>query len=390
MSIGEDAKPIRVFVHLAKDFDARRWERRWAAGDLIGINDRMPYGYFWAEEDGCTIAYSHSQSKSKIGNLVGSLLKSVTGIDFVHVWQNRKEIYGCDVVWTHTEIQYLAVLFLFQILFWRRRPKLIAQSVWLFDRWHELTPARRWILGRLIAKADILTFLSTENLKAARAIFPNVRSEFVPFGINADKFAPAKEEIVHFPVHIFSLGNDPHRDWPALILAVKGLKDWELKIASRKVAANDIGSCSNVEILNITSNDQLLAAFDWADMVVVALKPNLHASGITVVQEAALRGVAVICTDTGGLRAYFSDEEVYYVSAGDPSEIQAAIRNLAADNRRRWKLAARAQERMMTGGLNSRSYARRHAELSRELMARQTPSRLAPNAGETEARQAAD
>jgi glycosyltransferase involved in cell wall biosynthesis len=84
-----------------------------------------------------------------------------------------------------------------------------------------------------------------------------------------------------------------------------------------------------------------------------------------------LRGVPVICSDTGGLKAYFTDKEVYYIPHGDPSEIQKAIAKLAGDDQLRWELAERAQARMKTGGLNSRSYARRHAELSRELLARE-------------------
>ncbi|MCI0600193.1 MAG: glycosyltransferase family 4 protein [Beijerinckiaceae bacterium] len=382
MSIGGGEQPIRVFIHLAKGFDARKWEKRWGEGQLIGINERMPYGYYRAAEDGCTIVYSEDKSNSRLEDLVGSLLRSIVGVDIVHVWRNRKGIYDSDVVWTHTELQYLAVLLLFQLMSWRRRPKLIAQSVWLFDRWNRLSAARRWILRRFIAKADILTFLSPENLKVARAIFPNVRCEFVPFGINTDEFAPLKEEKAHGPVHIVSLGNDPHRDWRALILAVKDLPDCHLKIASRKVSEKEIETCRNIEILNVTSNHQLLAAFDWADIVAVALKPNLHASGITVLQEAALRGVAVICTDTGGLRAYFSDEDVYYVRAGEPAEIRNAIVTLSGDDVLRWKLAARAQQRMKTGVFSSRAFARRHAELSRELLAGDTHACTTADAGE--------
>lgn len=77
--------------------------------------------------------------------------------------------------------------------------------------------------------------------------------------------------------------------------------------------------------------------------MVVALKPNLHASGITVLQEAAIRGVAIVCTDTGGLRAYFSDKEIYYIPGSNSFELRNAIRKLAEDNELRWALAARAR-----------------------------------------------
>jgi glycosyltransferase involved in cell wall biosynthesis len=380
MSVNGEAKPIRVFVHLAKGFDARRWQERWTAGRIIGINERMPYGYFRAAEDGCEIVYSEDKTKNQLEHMLGSLLMLIMGVDVVHAWRNRKEIYASDVVWTHTEMQYLAILLLFRTLFWRRRPKLIAQSVWLFDHWYGLSSVRRWILSRLIAKADILTFLSPENLKVARGLFPGVRSEFVQFGINTDKFAPLKKERAHHPVRLLSLGNDPHRDWPALINAVRGLPDYYLRIASKKVTENEISSCHNIELLNISSNDQLFDAFDWADLVAVALKPNLHASGITVLEEAAVRGVAIICTDTGGLKSYFSEDEIYYVPGGDPAAIQRAILRLSRDDALRWKLAERAQQRMRTGDLNSRSYVRRHAELSRELLEWKAQSRATANA----------
>ena len=237
---------------------------------------------------------------------------------------------------------------------------------------------RRWFYTKLIAKADMLTVLSPENLKVARALFPHVRSEFVLFGINADEFASVKKEKVHDPVRILSLGNDPHRDWQVLIRAIKDFSACYLKIISWKLNKKEIYNCNNIEIVDLHLNHTIankifLDTFDWADIVVLTLQPNLHASGITVLQEAAIRGVPVICSNIGGLKAYFSDEEVYFIPHGDPLEIQKAITKLAGDDQLRWALAERAQARMKTGGLKSRSYARRYAEISGELLARETP-----------------
>ena len=130
-----------------------------------------------------------------------------------------------------------------------------------------------------------------------------------------------------------------------------------------------MGPNDNIEILRIKSNSALFEAYDWADIVVVTIKNNRHASGITVLQEATIRGLPVICTDTGGLRAYFSENEICFIPLGDPAGLQKAIATLAGDDDLRWGLAERAQTRMTSGGLNSRAYARRHAELSRELLA---------------------
>jgi glycosyltransferase involved in cell wall biosynthesis len=382
MAIDGNARLIRVFVLLGRGFGARHWEEFWAEGGIVGINERLPYGYFRAAADGCAVIYSEDKIENAIERFFRRGISYIVKVDVVHAWRNRKGIFDSEIVWTHMEQQYLAVLILFRIFFWKRRPKLIAQSVWLFDRWQSLSLLRRWLYTRLIAKADILTVLSPENLKVARDLFPHVRSEFVLFGINTDEFTSVKREKVHDPVRILSLGNDQHRDWQVLIRAMKDFSACHLKLISWKLTKKEISNYKNIELVYLYSNNKipnmnLLDAFDWADIVVLTMRPNLHASGITVLQEAAIRGVPVICSDTGGLKAYFSDEEVYFIPHGDPLEIRKAITKLAGDDHLRWQLAERAQARMKTGGLNSLSYARRHAEISRELLARE-PMPAAP------------
>ena len=105
-------------------------------------------------------------------------------------------------------------------------------------------------------------------------------------------------------------------------------------------------------------------------MVVVPLKRNLHASGLSVILEATLSGLPVIATDTGGLRAYLSNQEVQYVPVGDAMAIRRAVSELAHDDERRLRLAALAQRRIVEGGLTSETYALRHRRLSEELLGR--------------------
>jgi hypothetical protein len=92
--------------------------------------------------------------------------------------------------------------------------------------------------------------------KVARSLFPEVRCEFVPFGINTDEIPALKKEMAHRPVRILSVGNDPHRDWANLIHTMKSLPDCYLKIATIKVEEKEIATCPNIELLNISSNDQ--------------------------------------------------------------------------------------------------------------------------------------
>ena len=69
--------------------------------------------------------------------------------------------------------------------------------------------------------------------------------------------------------------------------------------------------------------------------MIMSLKPNLHGSGITVILESIILGVPVVCTDSGGLRAYFSSSEIYYVPAYAPIAMRVAVEELAQDDERR-------------------------------------------------------
>jgi hypothetical protein len=137
MSVDQNAKPIRVFIYLGRYFGANNWQRKLRIGKLLGINDPLPYGYHRATSDGCLVIYSEDSKENRLEWLFRLGIKAIVGVDFIHAWRNRKGIYDSDIVWTHTEQEYIAVLLLFRIFFWKPPPKLIAQSVWLFDRWHD-------------------------------------------------------------------------------------------------------------------------------------------------------------------------------------------------------------------------------------------------------------
>jgi glycosyltransferase involved in cell wall biosynthesis len=360
--------PIRVFVHLAHGFGGRSWERGWKEGKILGINEPLPYGYYRANKMGCSVTHSQDRQETAPTRFFRLAMRAILGFDLIHAWRNFEGIRNADVVWTHTESQFLSILLLLRSRPRSRRPKLIAQSVWLFDQWHKFFALKRWLLSILIKKADILTVLSPENLAVAKRLFPEVRSELVLFGIAADAKKVPTLRPVGVSLNIVSLGNDEHRDWSLLIDAISNQEDWTLKIASQQIKTSSIGNATNVEIVKLKTNDELFALYQWADVLVLAIKPNLHASGITVIQEAALQGVPVICSDTGGLRTYFSDTEVYFVPPRDARALRNAIQHLADHPDVRLALARKAQARMGLHGLSSEAFVRRHVAISQDLL----------------------
>jgi glycosyltransferase involved in cell wall biosynthesis len=365
---------VRVFVLLAHGFGGREWTRRWEAGKIGGINERLPYGYFHAAGDGWTIGYSDDKSELLVIKYFRSGLRLILGCDLIHAWRNREEIKGADIVWTHTENEYFALLVLFHLGLARdRRPRLIAQSIWLFDRWYQISAFRRWVYRRLLEYADVLTVLSPENERMARTLFPEKSVEFIPFGVDSAAVKPALRRETHHPLHVLSLGNDIHRDWKTLIDAVKTIDDCEVRIGGKRIRWRTHGWGRGVRQIVMRASASAREVKDlyesWADLVVVPLKPNLHASGITVIAEAVSSGVAVICTDTGGLRAYFSEEEVRYVAPGDAVALRNAIVELGGNVDLRYRMIKRAQARIVSGEISSLSYALRHRVLSAKLLA---------------------
>ncbi len=362
---------VRVFVLLAHGFGARNWTSQWTQGKIAGINERLPYGFFHAADGGWTVEYSEDEPERKLVQYLRSGLRLILGFDLIHAWRNRQSIYAADVIWTSTEYEHLAVL----LLLLRRppghRPQVIAESVWLFDRWPRMLPPWRWLYRRLMADADALTVHSPENLRVARALFPGQRVEFVRFGIDANAIKSAERRKSNHPLRIVALGNDIHRDWRTLIEAVKSIDDCEVRIGGKRIRWRTRGRTRGVRQIVMrrsTSAQEVAELYERADLVVVPLKPNLHASGITAVCEAVTRGVPVICTDTGGLRAYFSDTEVRYVAPGDPVALRNAIVELGGDPDLRFELVKRAQAKIVGSSLSSRSYALRHRALSVELI----------------------
>jgi glycosyltransferase involved in cell wall biosynthesis len=366
-SVGAPAtkSAISVFVHLAHDKDAEAWYRAWANGTLVGRNDMTPYGYGRAEAMGCRVRFSRSRAENGMQLITRLGLRAIFGFDLIHAFRQRSDIFRSDVVWTHTESQFLAVA---MVLMTRKDgPRLIGQSVWLFDRWPRLWPIRRALYRFLIRRVDVLTTLSSANAEIARGLFRDKRVEMLHFGLTCeDLCSPTVEARKH--ASIVAVGNDRHRDWQTLISAVNDLPDTEVDVISHTASEYTSRARPHVHIWPAEDNDQLRAIYSRASVAVVPLTENSHASGITAILEAVLAGIPVVTSDVGGLRSYFDDSEMVFVPASDAEALRAAIIRVITERNASLAMAARAQARILQGPANVQTYIRRHVEISREVV----------------------
>lgn len=304
--------------------------------------------------------------------LVRRALKAVLGFDFIHTWRNRAEMLRSDVIWTHTEQEWLSAA-LMLLLSGRKAgadssPLLLAQSVWLLDKWPSYGIVRKWLYRKLMTRADQLTTLASENAALCKRYF-NRDAKPLLYGLNTRDF-PVKaptEWKPHSPIRIAAIGNDRDRDWDTLIRAFGNDARYTVKLATRRRIPASLRA-PNVEIALFSGIRKQHELYDWADVIVVPLRPNTHASGITVMLEAAAVGKPMIVTDVGALQDYFPAGEAAYIPPFNPSALRDAVDRLAAAPVEALRQAQAAAAGLLSRDLTTQHYAMQHVRITQEML----------------------
>lgn len=355
---------LPVYVHLSHGQAASGWKGP----------DRVPYGYHHAEALGCKLTYSQDHRESALTRQVRRALRRSFGADAIHAYRNRRNILNSSVVWTHTEHESLGVLAVLRFMPKRLRPRVIAQSVHLFDIWPTLPGWKKFIYRILLADADALTVHSNENLRVCRALFPSKECRLVKFGISSDDFPMKAPQFNPDPrnIKIASLGNDMHRDWKTLVDAFGNCDTVAVRVAIPSIKRAALGhlfaGCNNITLVSPNGLPDTLELYSWADVILVPLVENLHVSGITVILEAVTQGKPVIAAKTGGLHDYFPEGDIFYYQCGHAESLRETLWACIANVDATRKATAKAQTRIVQSELTSQGFAKRHVELSRELL----------------------
>ncbi|WP_233801356.1 glycosyltransferase family 4 protein [Paraburkholderia sp. HP33-1] len=354
----------KVHVHLFYGADPRFYRK----GDDIGCL----YGYHHAQSEAFALTYSQDARESRPVRLVRRALKAALGFDFIHSWRNRAEMLRSDVIWTHTEQEWLSAA-LMLLLCGRKAgpgasPLLLAQSVWLLDKWPSYGMARRWLYRQLMKRADRLTTLASENAVLCQDYFQRDATPLL-YGLNTRDFPvnPPTQWTPRTPLRIAAIGNDRDRDWETLIKAFGNDPRYTVKLATRRRIPASLRA-SNVEIALFSGIKKQHELYDWADVIVVPLRPNSHASGITVMLEAAAVGKPMVATDVGALRDYFPGGEAAYVPPFDPQALRAAVDRFAAEPHEALRQAQAAAAGLLARDLTTQHYAMQHVRITREML----------------------
>jgi glycosyltransferase involved in cell wall biosynthesis len=355
---------MQVLVLLEHGRGLTRWAKRYEAG---AVYDRTPYDYGSAESDEVHVSFSQDGPDGGAYAFLRKGVLKVTGIDLVHVLRNLRAVRRADVVWTHTETEHLALGVLKGLRL--PLPPVIAQSVWLVDRWPRQNKARRAVYRWAMRHAELVTTLSPVNAALlSQTIGREVR--FVPYGVKTEPWVdlppvPRGDG----PLRVLALGNDMHRDWEGLrAVARAGVGEVEVRVLTRQLGPEFAAGIPSMTITQARSVTETAENFAWADVVCLPLHANLHASGITVLLEGAAWSKPCVVTDAGGLDAYFTADEVSYVPVGCSAETWLAALRTLDDPAVAARLVTAMRRRVATDDYSGVGFAGRHVAMSLGLL----------------------
>ncbi|WP_432498843.1 glycosyltransferase [Kineococcus gypseus] len=367
---------MRVFVLLEQGKGDPAWRERYGRGEVY---EQSPYGYGLAQGPGVQVVLSRDRREGPVSSFTRRAVHKVLGFDLVHVLRQLPAARAADVVWTHTERENLGLGLLKGLGV--RLPPVVAQSVWVADRWESWSRPRRALYRWCLRRLEALTTLSPQNAERV-ADLTGRPVELVPFGLRADPWpgsggvpaprggpdGPDGPVGRTGPVRVLCLGNDVHRDWEVLReLAREGGDAVEVTVVTKRLDGSFAQGLPNLRVRPARRVAETADAYAAADVVCLPLKHNLHASGITVLLEAATWSVPCVVTDTGGLRAYFDDGAVTYLPEGaSPRQWWEAARRAAGGEGA--SAVARMRERVAQAELTDAGYAARHVVLSERLL----------------------
>ena len=350
-----------VFVHLLYGMDVRSYQDRYSNGLEPDVS---PYGFHLAERMGFDLKYS-SERKGHYYNAVRRRLIDFMGFDILHAISNAQDIRKSDVIWTMTEGEAFAVGLMIGLKIIKKKP-VIANAVWVFDKWESYSFIKKAIIKYSTLNLTILTVHSKKCLPVAARVFPKLKVRFQPFGINTDMFSisPPMYRERGRVIEVLSIGNDETRDWATLLAALGNDNRFAVRVICWRLSDEQMSPYKNVEAIRSPSMARFLEEYDKADVVVITMKDNIF-SGITVALEAVALGKPVLASRTGGLSSYFEEDEIKYFNTNDPVALSEAI--LSASPTELLNCAIKAQNRFISEDYSTKSLIQSYIRLTKSI-----------------------
>lgn len=356
-----------VFLGLRHTILADAWRKEYLEGKR---NDSMLYGYANAVTPGIQVDYCRFNKIERLffkDNIIGKLYLYCVKLPYL--------LLKYDVVWTHVDRDALFIARL------RRIPiinnffaKHIANFVWLIDHSQKYSDKQIKKIKKLLRTIDKILYLSTAEKDEFINKYQCEQSQllYTRYGINfsAYEYNALSVKPIGFDKkdYILSVGTDQHRDLELLDIIAKKNPDKEFVICSGNPDHHKQSfSGDNVTIIRASYNE-MVYLYHSCKFVVIPLKFNFHASGITTLLEAAAARKAVLLNYTPGLEDYGQhDNTCLFASLGDVESFDRNLKKLWDNEELRSRLTENAYK-YLHPDFNTYKYSKIYIELSKKIL----------------------
>lgn len=316
-----------VALAFGGSLDPAAWSRAHATG---AVPDQLPYGLHRLSGHGLTVRdHSVAWSAGAPVALHRRVLRKVgSGFDWGLMLSRRPH---ADVLLSWDE-RPGAVLALRH----GRRIPVVTNVIWLTDLPSLKAPGLRLAAAGLRRAAGLFVLSSAQvPLLTEIAGVARDRITAVPFGIDADFYAPAHVAgSSPDPDLVVSVGNDRHRDWPATLEAFELVRrnrpSARLVVVSATAPSPDLASAEGVEHIGDLDHVAVRALLARASVLLVMTSPNVHVSGITAALEAMALERPVVISQSPGLHDYGAADDGF-IAVDDPHAAAEAVTDLLGD-----------------------------------------------------------
>ena len=307
-----DTAVADLIVGYPAERDVKDWEARHAAGLVPG---RWPYGLHALVSDGRRVGTTELAKPDRADRLTGRLRGALPS--FLRPTPGTPA--SALLTWDESAAVRAALR--------ERRGAHYSGVIWRSDRpdGRAADAARRalsactglWTLST--AQVEPLVDLFGRGGPPVRPIVFGVDTEF--FGVHAYPERPL----------VVSVGGDRDRDPVTLFAALEVIRqarpDVEVVVQSRTDARPPAG----VTVVPHLTHVELRELYQRMSIMVLATRPNLHVSGMTVSLEARATGRPVVITGSPGMEDYVGEDDSVVVAHGDSGGLAAGVIDLLDD-----------------------------------------------------------
>lgn len=228
--------------------------------------------------------------------------------------------------------------------------------IWATDQVRSGSGDRRRLAStaRTLRRMDGLWVLSRPQAEAVREWLgrdcPPVH--FVRFGVDTDFYRPSGSPS-DVP-HVVSVGGDRDRDPDTLFKALDLVRERHPEVRVTVQSRSERPAPPGVTKIDRLPHVEVARLLADASVAVLATRPNLHASGMTVGLEAQACAVPVVACGTPGMDDYFDDGvTAALVPPLDPERMAAAVVELLDEPDRARAMGRAGREKVLASHTTS-------------------------------------